>query len=253
MPLPLAIPIALGAAGLASSIYGATRKNPGVQAAPAQQTYWGGSAGTQADTQARLLAQDQAALGMADQNAIQGNQARGMQLDAYGRWQQMADGQGPSVARQMAREGGDAAARAAQAQAASARGGGGNQLAAQRFAMQTGAEAQTRANQQAATLGQQEQLAAMGQLGQMAGDIRGGDAQARAMSEARAGDRSGSYMGMGGQILQADTQRALADQEALMMSRQQNSALKEKSKDRWMQLGGALMNNAGGMAAKGGA
>jgi len=87
----------------------------------------------------------------------------------------------------------------------------------------------------------------------MAGDIRGGDAQARAMSEARAGDRSGSYMGMGGQILQADTQRSLADQEALMMSRQQNSALKEKSKDRWMQIGGTMMNNAGGMSGKMGA
>ena len=248
MVAPLVIAGGLAAAGLAAKMYSSTKKNASLAPAKTQQTYWGGSAAEQEKQRAMLAAQDQEALGFANQQMYQGQQARELQTDSYGRFRQMADGKGPSVARQMAKEGADNAARAAQQQAASTRGGGGNQLAAQRMAMQTGAELASKGNQQAATLGQQEQLAAMGQMGEMASTMRAGDAQARAMSEARAADRSGSTMQMGGQILQADTQRSLADAGAQQQANEFAAAQKQKDKDKWWNMGGSLMGAGGSVA-----
>jgi hypothetical protein len=248
MVAPLIVAGALGTAALGSAIYSSTKKNAQLEPAYAQQTYYGGDPDEQKRIRGTLEAQDQQALGFANQQMYQGQQARELQTDSYGRFRQMADGKGPSVARQMAKEGADNAARAAQQQAASTRGGGGNQLAAQRMAMQTGAELASKGNQQAATLGQQEQLAAMGQMGDMASTMRAGDAQARAMSEARAADRSGTLNSVNTSVLQADTQRSLANAQAQQEANAFNAAQKQKDKDKWWQMAQTFAG-AGGAAA----
>lgn len=86
-----------------------------------------------------------------------------------------AAGVGPSVAGEQLRVGQEAALAATMAQANSMRGGANPGMA--RAAMQTGAEMQGRAAQEAATARMQEQMTAAGLLGQVTGQSREGDLQ----------------------------------------------------------------------------
>lgn len=225
--LPLIIAgAALGAAGLATSYAAATRDPAKVNAYKTDKR--------------KLDEQDAAALHMADADANRAQEARGMQKDVYGRYAAMADGTGPSVAREMARQGANQAQANANQLAASVRGNGGNVLLANRNATKVGAEAQMTASGQSAQLGQQEQIAAMGAMGNLAGDIRSGDNQSRSLSEARASDRSRQL-----------TQLEMGDQQAEMMAQEQNAKYKDKQTDRWMSVGQNMSNAGGNTMAKG--
>lgn len=225
--LPLIIAgTALGATGLAAQYAAATRDPAKVNAYKTDKR--------------NLEEQDEAALHMADADANRALEARGMQKDVYGRYAAMADGKGPSVAREMARQGANQAQANANQLAASVRGNGGNVLLANRNATKVGAEAQMTASGQSAQLGQQEQIAAMGAMGNLAGDIRSGDNQSRSLSEARASDRSRQL-----------TQLEMGDQQAEMMAQEQNAKYKDKQTDRWADMGKNLTSSGGNMIAKG--
>jgi hypothetical protein len=114
--------------------------------------------------------------------------------------------------------------------AASARGGGGNQLLAQRMAQQTGAQAQQQASATAAQLGQQEQLAAMGAMGDVASRLRAGDARAQEMAAGRGRDFLGARQGVEGAAMEGAQQRSLADQEATTLASQENLRSKREAK-----------------------
>lgn len=227
----------LGIVGIAAQ-YGAARKDaPQVTQVKAEKQYFGGSPEKAAAMQAQWGSQDAQALQMATQDASRGQQARGLQQDAYNRFAAMAEGRGPSVAKEMARQGANQSQANANQLAASTRGGGGNQLLAMRNAQKVGSNAQMQASGQSAQLGQQEQLAAMGQLANVAGEMRAGDAQARSMSEGRASDRNKSVYGMNSEQLQADVAIAQGNQNAEVQAQIENARLRDKRIDRMYGLG----------------
>jgi hypothetical protein len=173
--------------------------------------------------------------------------ARGLELSVYDRYQQMADGRGPSVAREMAKQGADVAQQQALQLAAGARGGGGNQLLAMRQAQQTGALAQQRAMATSAQLGQQEQLSAMGAMGDLASRVRAGDAQAQELAAARGAAFLGARQGVEGAAFQGEQARALANQEAENMAKQEALRSKREQQQNRRQIA----QNAASLAAKG--
>lgn len=251
IPAMMAAGAGTGAAGLLIQGAGLFRDPPKVNAAKAAPTYFGGNADYQANLQSQLGQQDQQALMMADRERGMGMQARGLQQDVYGNYARMAQGEGPSVARQMAQQGANVAQQQANQTAASARGGGGNQLLAQRNAQRVGASAQMTASGQAAQLGQQEQLAAMAAMGETAGQMRAGDTQARGLSEGRAQSRNAALMGMNSDILRADTQRSLGDQNAEMLAQTENAKYKRMQTDDWMNFGKDATKAGGNLMAMG--
>jgi len=253
MPLPL-IPIAigLGAAGLGSAIYGATRKVDKAQPVPVEKSYYGGSAGREMYLRNQLGGREYDALYGANRYAKDAEGARGLQLSAYDRYRQQYEGGGPSLAARMAEQ---SAARMAEVQgqaAASARGGGGNQLLAQRLAMQQGAQVGQQGAALAAQMRMQEQLEGARGMADMSTRVREGDFTARGMSEKRASDSLGALMGMEGAILQADTQRNLATSGSAQAAMMANIDAQRREKDRWFQMAGGLLG-AGGQIATAGA
>ena len=109
------------------------------------------------------------------------------QAGLIGMLESMARGQGPSAAALQMREAMDRAA-ATQASAAAGAGGRGvNAGAAMRQAMNNTAAVQTQGARDTATLRAQEQLNAIGQLGQVVGQARGQDDQ---MSQFNAGAKN---------------------------------------------------------------
>ncbi|WP_394825027.1 tail fiber domain-containing protein [Pendulispora albinea] len=124
----------------------------------------------------------------------QAQQARAQQMQGLQYLQNQIAGTGPSVAQQQMLQGLTAAQQQQASIAASARGGGANLAAAQAASANAAAGLQQNAVQQGALLRAQEQLAAMGQYGQLAGALRGGDYQAAqlqaAQQEAAAGQQS---------------------------------------------------------------
>ena len=149
-----------------------------------------------------LSGRDAQALAMAGGEAGAAQQARGLQGDLYGQYGAMARGEGPSLAAMQMRAGLDQAQQQAGQQAASVRGGAGNQLIAQRMAQQTGAALASQAAQATSELRQREQLAAMEAQAGLAGAMRQGDLASRGLSEQRAAGALGARMGLESQQMQ---------------------------------------------------
>ncbi len=120
---------------------------------------------------------------------------------------QQASGQGPSVAENQLRQGQEATLAATMAQINSARGGASPALA--RAGLQAAAEQNGKAALDAATARLQEQMAAAGQLGQVAGTARGQDVEIAKANQAAQLDQYKS------QIQTAIAQGQISSQEAL--------------------------------------
>ena len=222
---------------IAKSFYDIHTGNAGTYTpATADQVYWGGDKGAQGarvDEYGRRLDEGYGASQRFEQAGLEG---RGLERQTFNAYEQMSRGEGPSVARQMAMQGANTAQMQANQMAASARGGGGNQLLAQRMAQQTGAQAQQQASATAAQLGQQEQLAAMSAMGDMASRLRAGDARAQEMAAGRGRDFLGARQGVEGASFQGEQQRSLANMEAANMANQEQLKSKREARAQRAQL-----------------
>jgi len=134
--------------------------------------------------------------------------ARGNMSQGLGYYQDMIEGNGPSVAEQQMRAGLDQSIAAQTAMAANARG---NQAAAMRQAGTAGAAMQMQGNQQAAQLRAQEQQAAMQGYAGLSGQMAGLDLQQQ-MGLAGLG-MQGQLGAMGGMIDYETERRRQAEQE----------------------------------------
>lgn len=144
-------------------------------------------------------------LGTFGAQRAQANAARAQQASDLGLLRSAALGEQPSVAEMQMREGVDRNIAAQASLAASARGGAGARLAAQRQAAIQGAAAMNAANREAAQLRAGEMAQARGQL------MAGGEAL-------RAGDinQQGIQLNAAGLALQPSIQQAQLEQEARM-------------------------------------
>lgn len=178
-----------------------------------------------------LAQRDALAGGRLSLDARLSDEARGRQSALYDQYGALARGEGPSLAREQMRAGLDQSQQQASQQAASARGGAGNQLLAQRYAQQTGAQLASSAAAQGAQLRAQEQLAALQAQAGLAGQMRQGDLSARGLSEQRYAGSLDARMGMEGQQLQAQMARDAAnrgDSIAVQMANQQAAEIARK-------------------------
>jgi hypothetical protein len=252
MPLPLAIPIALGVAGAAASIYGASKSGGTVRTPmPNNENYkFGGSNEAREAWRNGLAERDAAALGQADQWGAQGAQAREQQARLMGEYQDVAAGKGPSIAQMQLRQGQQEAAGRAAQMAANTRGGGGNILTAQRMAQSQGAEQAAAVNAQAAQLRAGEiERARDAQVG-LASGMRTGDMSAQSLYEQRAAGALGARMDLEQTDLNARMGYDAAQRGELNRTNDLQVQQAQKNKDRWMQFGGSLIGAAGSTAGK---
>ena len=227
----------------------------------------------EAQTLSELAQRDAQGLAAANASAGQAQQARGLQGDVYGRqgavydrWAAMADGTGPSLAREQLKAGLGTAQAQQAAAAANTRGGAANQLVGARQAAQMGSAMQGQANQQAVMVRAQEQMGAiqgMGgaadSMGQTAGAMRAGDFTARGYDEQRAAGALGARMGVEqaqqAANIQREQDRRANEQwleEARMGARDKLTAQQQADKDRWLRFGGGMMEAAGSVYGKSG-
>jgi len=221
----------------------------------AERVYWGGSPFVQGERINQYGGLINEGYDASRRFEAAGMGARGLELSVYDRYQQMAEGRGPSVAREMAKQGADVAQQQALQLAASARGGGGNQLLAIRQAQREGALAQQRAMATAAQLGQQEQISAIGAMGDIASRVRSGDARAQEMAAARGRDFLGARQELERSVYQGEQQRSLADQEAKNLSKAEGIRSRMDQMDRRREFFKTALSagvSAAKMAAGGG-
>lgn len=148
----------------------------------------------------------------ADAALGQQNQARQQQGLLGGMLMQQATGNGPSVAQNQLRQAQATNAAQQSSAAASARGGAMNAMLAQKNAADLSAQSAQQTAGQAATLRAQEQLGAMGQLGNLYGQMREGDLNAANMAQARQLGLGQQQLGYGAQQMQADMANQQANQ-----------------------------------------
>lgn len=141
-------------------------------------------------------------------------QAREQQSALGGMLMAQAQGNGPSVAQNQLRQAQAQNMAQMNAQAASAGGGAMNRMQAQNAAINAGATAGQQAAGQAATLRAQEQLGAMGQMGQLYGQQRGQDQGAQALSQNRQLGVGSQAVDTHAQQVQAQTANQTANREA---------------------------------------
>lgn len=149
--------------------------------------------------------------------------------------QKLAAGQGGSVAQNQLQQGREANIAATMAQAASQRGGFNPLLARQ--ALQSGAAQNAQANQQAANLRLQEQMAATGQIAQQGTAMRGQDigvSQANAQMQTQT-----SLANTQAQLQQALAQGQISAQQAnqIYQTQAQAMAATEQLRAQYMQMG----------------
>lgn len=253
MPLPL-IPLAiaggLALAGAGATAYGASKKVPKATPVAVKPTAFGGGNDLQEQQLRREMADREAtALSSADRYAKDAEGARGLQASAYDRYQQQAEGRGPSLAAKLAEQSANRMAAVQAQSAASARGGGGNQLLAQRMAMQQGAVVGQQGAAQASQMRMQEQMEGMRGMADMSTRMREGDLAARGMSEQRAAGSLGARMGMEGTIYEGGVRTALAEQQSTQAAQMANIERRQREKDRWFQMGGQLLGMGGQMGS----
>ena len=276
------IPLIVGGALAAGAAYSAYKGMRGKKAAPyvppeekidAQAYQYGGDSGATSRWREELANRDAQALAAANGSAAQAQQARGLQGDVYGRqgnvydrWAAMADGTGPSLAREQLKAGLGVAQAQQTAAAANTRGGAANQLLGARQAAQMGSAMQGQANQQAAMVRAQEQMGAISgmggaadSMGQTAGAMRAGDFTARGYDEQRASGALGARMGLEQQQLVAQMARDQATRDAFEWTQNARMGVSDKQradqqaqKDRWMQIANGLMTTGATVVTKGG-
>jgi hypothetical protein len=232
----------LGAYSTVKDIYGTGPKAQAPVTDPNAFIY-GGSQWKADKARQDLASRDAAAMAQAQREIDAAAQARGMQADLYGQYGALARGEGPSLARAQMAAGLDQAQRQASQQAASVRGGAGNQLIAQRMAQQTGAGLASQAAAQGAQLRMQEQLGALEAQAGLAGAIRQGDLSGRGLSEQRAAGALDAQQRMEEAQLRAQMARAGGEQQASMWAQEQNIASEQARKDRKQKFIGDLQKN----------
>lgn len=166
-----------------------------------------------------------ATLNMMPQNAFRDQQAK-----LAAQLAQQASGQGPSIAENQLRAAQEQNIAAQYAAANSARGG--YNAAVTRQAMQQGAEVQGQLAQQAAILRLQEQQAAQGMLGQVAGqaratDLEAANAQAQLQQQANLAGYQGAIQQSLGQG-QMDQAAAIKNAELAMQTQQTNAQIQQQ-------------------------
>ena len=192
--------------------------------------------------------------------------AQGQLNQLGGRLRDVEAGKGPSVAREQlyAAQGANRAAMASQA--ASTRGGAGNQLFASRQAMQQSAANAQITQQQAAVLRAQEIAAARQQQADVYGSIRKGsmdltaleaqrmqaDEQMRLAREGHQFDKEKFYEGKRNDLDMAQQQGAMALQGSQFQTDKANADLYNDAQDRRAKMTGTAMQTFGGMATKAG-
>ncbi len=276
MPLPLAIPLAMGAVGVAGGIanqlFNKSKKVQPVQIDRANYQYGGSPdyfVNRQRDMQqaASMSGTRQAY----DYNASQqndaiasANMARDQQARLAGQLSEVVAGRGgPSVAEQQMRAGNAQAAKNALQVAASARGG--NYASAAGAAQQQNAMAAQATNQQTGMLRAQEIAQARGELGSLYGQMRAGDvstgqlaisgqqAQAdAAMRQMQINDAKwqaavGNELAMNNAQMQGGIALGNAQLQAGMAAQGMNAQQSAANKQQWANIFGGLAQGGGGM------
>lgn len=196
----------------------------------------------------------------------QAGAAQGNLAALGGRLRNVEAGRGPSVAREQLYAGMQQNREAMASQAASTRGGAGNQLFASRQAMQTSAANAQATNQQAAVLRAQEIAAARQQQADIYGSIRKGsmdlsglemqrqafDQQNDMARRNQAFNREQFYEDKRYGVDQAQQQGAMALQGSNLATDQANAGLYNDAQKRRAEFTGSMVQTAAGAAAKAG-
>lgn len=194
--------------GLAGGILGGAGKTPQVQSpisqAQFQEAYKQSQA--QAEAQRKFL------------EAVQAQQGLNKQLDVYGQFSNIAQGQGPNPAQAMLANTTGANVANQAALMASQRGSSSNPALIARQAAQQGGNLQQQAAGQAAALQAQQQLGALGQMGDMSTNM----ANQQAAQTQNAFANAQALTGMGQQAIQDANAR---NQAAQMQNQQAQQAM----------------------------
>lgn len=166
------------------------------------------------------------------------------QQRALGRFEDMAAGKGPSLAREQLAAGQAEAQRRQAAMAAGASGGAAGRALAERNAQRVGADAALEANQAAAALRAQEQIGAMNAAANLATGMRGASQQGE---QASMGDR----LGMEGAQMQGQMQRDQNRMRNDQWTAEQNARIEEANKQKKAALWGGLASAGAGLMGMG--
>jgi hypothetical protein len=269
--MAMAVPLIVGGAMVAggaigTGVSGALSKTDSHQDPdPYRKDYWyGGSRSAQdaynAMVQQQAMAADQRAAPQLDYTQAQ--QARGLMAQSAQSYQDVLSGKTASVAELQRQQGQMQAAAQGYQQAASARGGGGNAILAQRQAQQQAASASLGGNRDAAMLRAQEQDAARGGLANVGNQLRAGDmaqqGQMADVSQRQMGlndSRNATYRGAQAHAFDQQLGAGMAYDKQRIQSEQwaaeQNDKLTEAAKERKAAFFGSIMNMGGSIMGKG--
>lgn len=212
-------------------------------------SYYGNDIQTGVDNAALLGGRAQAFGGDYTMAQTNQNAARQQQNQAYGLMLGMANGTGPSLAREQMYAGLAQAQSQAAARSAAVRGGGANlaaaQLAGQQQAAGMGGQAMDMARQTAMA----EQMGAIQGLGGLAGNIRGADLQQ--MQGAQAGLQSFSALQQQqyANEMQARMQQQQIEAQSAMQAAQINAKTASDNASSNGQMLGGVLSAAGGVLA----
>lgn len=129
--------------------------------------------------------------------------------------------------------------------AASVRGGGGNQLMAQQMAQEQAALGASRASAEQAKVRQSEIENARAARGELASGMRGADMAGLTLQEQAAQNALGARMDMEETQLSSYQKYDAAQRGELDRADDMNNEKAQRSKDRWMRLGGSLLDVSG--------
>lgn len=252
--LPLALGAGMAAAGLIGSYASGAMKDTAKVTArdPNAQAYqYGGSADAAQRWRDDLAARQQQMGQRRDAWDPRLNNDIAAQNRALGRFEDMAAGRGPSLAREQLAEGQAEAQRRQMAMAAGASGGAAGRQLAERNAQRVGADAALDANRAAAQIRAQEQIGAMQAAANLSTGMRNASQEGGFGAQRFESEAMGMRLGLEQQQMQG--QMAL-DQAGLQQDRWQqetNMQIEEANKARKGKLWGGLTNAGAGMMGMG--
>lgn len=177
------------------------------------------------------------------------------QQRALGRFEDMAAGRGPSLAREQLAEGQAEAQRRQMAMAAGASGGAAGRQLAERNAQRLGADAQLDTNRAAAQIRAQEQIAAMNAAANLSTGMRNASQQGGVDAQRFESEAMGMRLGLEQQQMQGAMAHDQAQLQQDRWQQEQNAQIEEGNKKRKGALWGSLLGAGSslmGMGASGG-
>lgn len=255
MPLPLLIAGgALAAGGLIGS-YASGAMKAGKKVDPYQHDQnayqYGGSAEAAQQWRDDLEARQGQMAQRRDKWDPRLNNDIAAQNRALGRFEDMAAGRGPSLAREQLAEGQAEAQRRQMAMAAGASGGAAGRQLAERNAQRIGSDAQLDTNRAAAQLRAQEQIGAMQASANLATGMRNASQEGGFNAQRFESEAMGMRLGLEQQQMQGamalDANKAATDR----WTQEQNSRIEEANKQRKSSMWGSLLGAGAGMLGMG--